>query len=387
MVLAASNENSDVVTNAQSIHGAGNRHGRFFFFIFLLLTSGSWLFRHQPQQQELTISRMSVHNSEDSKDDTPTAATTTSTDKGNNDETVSSSSSSRTATPPRTSTYDSDIDHADDTVLNIHIVAHSHDDVGWRKTVEQYYTGANASIDTRGNVRSIYTTVVSALLQNPARTFVAVEVKFFSMWWNEISAAMQDSVRWLIANQQLSFANGGWCMHDEAAAHYMGMVDQTTTGHAFLWKQLGVVPKIGWQLDPFGHSATQASLLTSLAGLDALYFGRIDYQDLALRQLTRQCEGLWDASSSPSAHNTTIFWGLTGSYQGNYGAPDGFCFDVHCTDESLLSANETRLLQRVDTFLQHVRVQSDQTIDNHIMVTMGTDFNVRLFYYVVCDLP
>ena len=50
-------------------------------------------------------------------------------------------------------------------------------------------------------------------------------------------------------------------MHDEAATHYIDMIDQTTLGHRFIKEEFGIVPRIGWQIDPFGHSAVQAYLL------------------------------------------------------------------------------------------------------------------------------
>jgi hypothetical protein len=262
-------------------------------------------------------------------------------------------------------------------VLNVHIVPHTHNDVGWQRTLEQYYFGLNNSIQNTGaGVHAVLDTMVEALLENPSRTFTYVEVKFFSMWWERQNEAVKETVRTLVKDKQLSFANGGWCMHDEASTHFMGMIDQTTLGHSFLKKELGVIPSVGWQLDPFGHSATQASLLTSKAGFDALYFGRIDYQDLELRRLTKECEGLWN--SSRSWNYSTVFWGLTGSYEGNYGAPSGSCFDILCQDPNyIIEKNKTELLKSVSDFLQKIRIQSDRTEGNHIMLTMGGDFTVR----------
>ncbi|KAF6156867.1 hypothetical protein GIB67_000407 [Kingdonia uniflora] len=57
-----------------------------------------------------------------------------------------------------------------------------------------------------------------------------------------------------------SFRNGDMCMHDEVAPHYIDMIDQTTLGHQFIKKEFGQILRIGWQIDPFGHSAVQAYL-------------------------------------------------------------------------------------------------------------------------------
>ena len=90
-------------------------------------------------------------------------------------------------------------------------------------------------------------------------------------------------------------------MHDEAASHFVDMIDQTSVGHRFLAETFNATPRVGWQLDPFGHSATQASLFGAESGFDALYFGRIDYQDLAVRIASRAIEFVWRGSPSLGA--------------------------------------------------------------------------------------
>ncbi len=55
-------------------------------------------------------------------------------------------------------------------------------------------------------------------------------------------------------------------MNDEATTHYNGIIDQHSLGAAFLLDQFGECgrPKIGWQIDPFGHSREQASLFAQV---------------------------------------------------------------------------------------------------------------------------
>ncbi len=52
-------------------------------------------------------------------------------------------------------------------------------------------------------------------------------------------------------------------MNDEASTHYNSIIDQHSLGAEFLRNEFGECgrPKIGWQIDPFGHSREQASLL------------------------------------------------------------------------------------------------------------------------------
>ena len=84
-----------------------------------------------------------------------------------------------------------------DGMINVHLVPHTHNDVGWLKTVDQYYYGSRNDIQ-RAGVQYIIDSVVDALLKDPERRFIYVESAFFWRWWGEQSEKKQGVVKNLV---------------------------------------------------------------------------------------------------------------------------------------------------------------------------------------------
>ena len=208
--------------------------------------------------------------------------------------------------------------------LNIHVVPHSHDDVGWLKTVEEYFDGTRRDIQWT-NVRVELTSVIDSLLANPQRKFSEVEMKFFSMWWDEQSDERKDKVRQLVKNGQLELINGGWSMHDEACPIYEDMIENMMYGHRFILENFGVKPRIGWQIDPFGHSNTNARLFAEM-GFDAWFFARLDHKDKDRRMDDKELEWIWRPNEQSLGSDVQIF---THAFWNHYSAPEGFNFDLN----------------------------------------------------------
>ena len=101
-------------------------------------------------------------------------------------------------------------------------------------------------------------------------------MKFFSMWWKGQTEEMKEQVRELVKEGRLEIANGGWSMHDEACTHYDDMINNMKLGHDFILREIGVTPRVGWHVDPFGHSTTNARLFSEM-GFDGWFFSRIDH--------------------------------------------------------------------------------------------------------------
>ncbi|XP_062548691.1 lysosomal alpha-mannosidase-like isoform X3 [Armigeres subalbatus] len=257
-------------------------------------------------------------------------------------------------------------------MLNVHLVPHTHDDVGWLKTLDQYYYGSRTSIQKAG-VQYILDSVIQSLLKDPSRRFIYVESAFFFKWWTEQTPELQDQVRELVNQGRLEFIGGAWSMNDEATTHYQSIIDQFTWGLRRLNDTFGECgrPRIGWQIDPFGHSREQASIFAQM-GFDGYFFGRLDYEDKKERLAKKNPEMIW--KSSANLEDSDMF---TGVLYNLYQPPPGFCFDILCPDEPFIDSPysaENNVETKVQKFLYYVELQAKHYRTNNVILTMGGDF-------------
>nr|APA33853.1 seminal fluid protein [Nilaparvata lugens] len=258
--------------------------------------------------------------------------------------------------------------------LNVHLVAHTHDDVGWLKTVDQYYYGSN-KVHSPFGVQYILDSVISELLKKKDRRFVYVESSFLWRWWTEQDEDLREEVQTLVREGRLQLLHGGWCMSDEATPHYSALIDQMTLGLKFLNDTFGecALPRVAWQIDPFGHSS-EVALQFAQMGYDGLFFGRLDYQDYAQRKYTKNMETVWRPDTKLGEMGDLF----TGVLYNLYMPPDGFCFDTYCSDEPLMDNPKLHgynVNGRIAQFVKAAESWAEAYKTHHVMITMGGDFN------------
>jgi len=260
------------------------------------------------------------------------------------------------------------------THLNVHLIAHTHDDIGWLKTVDQYFYGAYSNITLAG-VQYILDSVIGKLSMDPTKRFVYVEIGFFKRWWDEQNAGTQQIVKNLVKNGQLVFVGGGWCMNDEATVYYEDAIDQMSLGHQFLLSEFGVIPDIAWHIDPFGHASAQAALNAQM-GFKAFFFSRIDYQDKDLRLNNSAMEMIWIPNTSQGIENA-IF---THDFYFHYSAPRGFSFDIRNIDDPIMDDPHLQMYNvdsKSDTFVAWFREMAQYYRTTELIHTFGDDFNYQ----------
>jgi lysosomal alpha-mannosidase len=261
----------------------------------------------------------------------------------------------------------------DEKKVNVHLVPHSHDDVGWLQTFEGYYKGTGDFKEIKNaGVQYILDSTIQALQKNKNRRYIQVETAFFWKWWNNQDEDTRSAVRDLVNSGQLEMVGGGWSMNDEAAAHYQSIIDQFTWGFRILDDTVGECgrPKVGWQIDPFGHSREHASISKQL-GFEGLVLGRIDYRDKSQRIEDKNLDFNW--VTNPNFEDSTI---LTTMFPDFYTWPEGLCLDSTCASSQKL-INDDNVEAVVANFTAILQEWIGYYKTKNILIPMGHDFTYQ----------
>ncbi|XP_072656505.1 alpha-mannosidase 2x isoform X3 [Canis lupus baileyi] len=262
--------------------------------------------------------------------------------------------------------------------LQVFVVPHSHNDPGWIKTFDKYYTE---------QTQHILNSMVSKLQEDPRRRFLWAEVSFFAKWWENINAQKKAAVRRLVGNGQLEIVTGGWVMPDEANSHYFALIDQLIEGHQWLEKNLGATPRSGWAVDPFGYSPTIPYLLRR-ANLTSMLIQRVHYAIKKHFASTHSLEFMW-RQTWDSDSSTDIFCHMMPFYSYDVphtcGPDPKICcqFDfkrlpggrINCPWKVPPRAiTEANVAERAALLLDQYRKKSRLFRSNVLLVPLGDDF-------------
>lgn len=244
--------------------------------------------------------------------------------------------------------------------IMVHFVPHSHDDVGWLKTIDEYY---------EQDVRHIYNTVVASLGERADRKFIVVEMAYFTMWWKEATEAQKTKVFEYVENGQMEFVLGGWCMSDDATPTYSGTTNQMAEGHQFLKDTFNYSPRYGWQIDPFGLSSYYPTLFAYM-GFNGHIINRIHYTQKNKWKDEKHMEFVWRGSKSLGVE-TEMFTHVLDSH---YSFPSGYNFEK---DEPI---TDTNIATKADNLVLEFKKRANWYRTRHLFIPGGDDFRWKDAY-------
>lgn len=134
------------------------------------------------------------------------------------------------------------------------LVPHSHNDLGWQKSIDEYQSQA---------IDFILNSSVDALKTDSSRKFTYCNIGFLYNWLQRFPERLS-SVKDLLKSGQLYIVNGGIAVHDNACTHVDDIISNYEFGRMFCRQHLGVNPKLGWLIDPFGHSKTTTRVFSQM---------------------------------------------------------------------------------------------------------------------------
>lgn len=270
-------------------------------------------------------------------------------------------------------------DEWDNEKLKVFVVPHSHNDPGWKLTVEEYYDRQS---------RHILDTIVETLSKDPRRKFIWEEMSYLERWWRDTTDVMKETLINLVKNGQLEIVGGGWVMNDEANSHYFAIIEQIAEGNMWLNDTIGFVPRNNWAIDPFGYSSTMAYLLRRM-GFDNMLIQRTHYELKKELAWHKNLEYVW-RQSWDAEETTDIFVHMMPFYsydiphtcgpepaiccQFDFARMQGFVYEQCPWGQYPVETTQENVHERALKLLDQYKKKSTLYRTNTLLVPLGDDF-------------
>ncbi|OLY85672.1 Alpha-mannosidase 2 [Smittium mucronatum] len=248
--------------------------------------------------------------------------------------------------------------------LVLHILPHTHNDLGWNLTFEEYYFQY---------VRFAMRNVIIELHKSPHRRFTWAESPYIEFWLkneghlpNNILPSPELSKKtWLqllresINSGQFEFTGLEYSSPDEFLSTLYSQFTNMDVGRRYLASNFNVSSRVGYHIDNFGHRQT-TPLLLKANGIDKLILGRMSFKKENFLKENGGFHFNWLSDFNSSfifTHYLSIHYGFPAR---------SFDFDRQ------LSCNTKHMLK----LLNHFANSQVQLYPSHgqILVMMGDDF-------------
>lgn len=205
------------------------------------------------------------------------------------------------------------------------------------------------------------------------------------MWYTRASKDRQDALKKLIKEGRFEIIMGGWVHTDECNANFEDIIENFIQGHTWLSKEFGVTPRVGWNIDAFGHTQANAAIFHDM-GIEAFFFARGARDDLEKR-FNKDVQGshfLWRPLSKHFGAQKEMMSAYLATSE-TYGYPKGFKVDEHFDEDGPIQNDPTmsdyngdlRMVEMVN----YINEQADGSAsDENIMILIGDDFSYANAY-------
>ena len=191
-----------------------------------------------------------------------------------------------------------------DAEFDLHIIVHSHTDLGWVKTYNSFQTTTNG----------ILWNINKRLKNDKNRKFTLEHIGFFGRFYDEsASNEVKDWYQSAIKEGKVELLNmGAVAMQDEACSYYSDLMVNYRTGRDWLldrFPEFGEkienrLSKTAYKIDSFGHSLTTMRLAEA-AGATNLLIGRADFVQKRIRAYENILDFPWDYTKKQATNRQT----------------------------------------------------------------------------------